>query len=100
MRAYFATISKVSDATGNTVDAHGDAAEGFLAVLEKMDIAFGEDGEPALAMIVSPADADGVQVQMDAMPAEQQRRLVEIVNRKREAYLVSRRRRRLPRHGQ
>ncbi len=99
MRAYFTTISKVTDKTGNTIDAHGDAAEGLLAVLEKMDIAFGEDGLPALEMIVSPADADRIRAQLDALTVEQQQRLTGIINRKREEYLASRRRRRLPRHG-
>jgi hypothetical protein len=40
MRAYFALIADVTQQTGNVVDAHGDAAEGLLAMLEKMDIAF------------------------------------------------------------
>ena len=99
MRAYFTTISKVTDETGNTIDAHGDAAEGLLAVLEKMDIAFGEDGMPALEMIVSPADADRIRTQLGALTAEQQQRLTEIINRKREECFASRRRRRLPRYG-
>jgi hypothetical protein len=99
MRAYFTMISRVTDKTGNTIDAHGDAAEGLLAALKKMDIAFGEDGMPALEMIVSPADADRIRAQLDALTAEQQQRLTGIINRKREEYLASRRRRRLPRHG-
>jgi hypothetical protein len=99
MRVYFTMISKVTDETGNTSDARGDAAEGLLAVLEKMDIAFGEDGMPALEMIVSPTDADRIRAQLGALTAEQQQRLTEIINRKREEYSASRRRRRLPRHG-
>jgi hypothetical protein len=99
MRAYFSMISSVADRTGNTVDAHGDAVEGLLAVLEKMDMTFGEDGMPALEMIVSPADADRIRAQLDALTAEQQQRFSDIINRKREEYFASRRRRRLPRHG-
>ena len=99
MRAYFAMINKVTDKVGNTVDARGDAAEGLLAALEKMDIAFGEDGRPALQMIVSPADEDRIRAQLNVLTPEQQQRLTDTINRKREAYFASQRRRRLPRYG-
>jgi hypothetical protein len=98
MRAYFALIMEATRQTGNVVDAHGDAAEGLLAMLEKMDIAFDDDGKPAIQMVVSPADADRVRAQLAAFTPEQQSRFAEIIIRKREAYRASRRRRRLPRH--
>jgi hypothetical protein len=99
MRAYFALITEVTRRTGNEVDAHGDAAEGFLAMLEKMDIAFDDSGMPALQMVVSPSDAQRVRAQLAAFTPDQQRRFSEVITRKREAYRASRRRRRLPRHG-
>jgi hypothetical protein len=99
MRAYFALITEVTQQTGNAVDAHGDAAEGFLAMIEKMDIAFDENGMPALQMVVSPSDAQRVRAQLAAFTPDQQGRFSEIITRKREAYRASRRRRRLPRHG-
>jgi len=99
MRAYFAMVMGVTQRTGNVVDAHGDAAEGLLAMLEKMDVAFDEDGTPALQMVVSPADAERVRAQLAAFTPEQQRRFSDIITRKREAYRASRRRRRLPRLG-
>lgn len=99
MRAYFALVMEVTQQTGNMVDAHGDAAEGFLALLEKMDIQFDEDGTPALSMVVSPADAQRVRGQLAAFTQDQQRRFAEIIHRKREVYSASRRRRRIPRHS-
>ena len=99
MRAYFALVMEVTTRTGNAVDAHGDAAEGLLAILEKVDIAFDENGMPALQMMVSPTDAQRVRAQLAAFTPDQQRRFSEIISRKREAYRASRRRRRLPRHG-
>jgi hypothetical protein len=98
MRAYFALIMDVTQQTGNLVDAHGDAAEALLAMLEKMDIAFDADGTPALQVVVSPADAERVRAQLAAFTPDQRRRFAEIIIRKREAYRASRRRRRLPRH--
>ena len=98
MRAYFALIMDVTQHTGNVVDAHGDAAEALLAMLEKMDIAFDDDGNPALQMVVSPADAERVRAQLAAFTPDQHRRFSEIIIRKRGKYRASRRRRRLPRH--
>lgn len=98
MRAYFALVKDVTERTGNIIDAHGDAAEGVLAVLKKMDMQFDDDGNPALQMIVSPADAERIRAQLDAFTPDQHRRFAEIINRKREEYRASRRRRRLPRH--
>lgn len=46
MGAYFVLIMDATQHTGNVADARGDAAEGLLAVLEKMDIAFDDDGNP------------------------------------------------------
>lgn len=99
MRAWFAVMADITQGTGNVVDARGDAAEGVLALMEKMDIAFDEGGNPVLELIVSPADADRVRAQLDAFTPDQQRRFAEIIDQKREAYRASRRRRRLPRHG-
>ena len=72
MRAYFALVMDVTQHTGNVVDAHGDAAEALLAMLEKMDIAFDDDGTPALQVVVSPTDAERVRAQMAAFTPDQQ----------------------------
>jgi hypothetical protein len=99
MRAYFALIDEVTRQTGNFVDAHGDAAEGLLGMLEKMDIGFDDDGNPRLQMIASPETAERIRAQMEAFTPDQMQRLVAIISSKREQYRASRRRRRLPRHG-
>lgn len=99
MRAYFALIDEVSRQTGNAVDAHGDAAEGLLGMLEKMDIAFDDEGNPRLQMIASPETADRMRTQMEAFTPDQMQRFATIISSKREQYRASRRRRRLPRYG-
>lgn len=98
MAAYFALVIDATQHTGNLVDAHGDAAEGLLAMLEKMDVAFDDDGKPSLQIVVSPSDAARVRAQLAAFTPDQHRRFSEIIIRKREEYRASRRRRRLPRH--
>jgi hypothetical protein len=99
MRAFFALIDEVTQQTGNVVDAHGDAAEGLLEMLEKMDIAFDDDGNPHLQMIASPETAERIRAQLEAFTPDQMQRLVAIINSKREQHCASRRRRRLPRYG-
>jgi hypothetical protein len=91
MQAYFALVMDVTQRTGNVAEAHGDAAEGILAVLEMMDMQFDANGDPA--------DAERVRAHLDALTPDQQRRFAEVISRKREAYRASRRRRRLPRLG-
>ena len=99
MRAYFALIDDVTRQTGNVLDAHGDAAEGLLGALEKMDIAFDDEGNPRLQMIASPETAERMRAQMEAFTPEQMQRLATILSSKREQYRASRRRCRLPRYG-
>ena len=99
MRAFFALIDEVTQQTGNVVDAHGDAAEGLLGALEKMDIAFDDEGNPHLQMIASPETAERIRAQMEAFTPEQMQRLATIISSKREQHRASRRRRRLPRYG-
>jgi hypothetical protein len=99
MRAFFALIDEVTRQTGNVVDAHGDAAEGLLGMLEKMDIAFDDEGNPRLKMIASPETAERIRAQLESFTSDQMQRFVAIISSKREQYRASRRRRRLPRYG-
>jgi hypothetical protein len=99
MRAWFAVMNDVTTQVGNAVDAHGDAAEGLLAALEKMDIAFDDNGDPALQIIVSPDNEARVRAQLETLTPAQQQRFAAIISSKREAYRATRRHRRLPRHG-
>jgi hypothetical protein len=95
MKAYFAMVMGVTQQTENLINVHGDAVEGLLAMLEKMDLAFDEDGTPAFQMVVSPTDADRVRAHLAAFTPGQQRRFLDIITRKSDAYRASRRRRRL-----
>jgi len=99
MRALFAALADVSQRTGNTVEIGEDGAEGLLALMEITDMDFDEHGNLRSSFMVSSADAEWVRAQQAGFTPDQQRRSAEIINRKREAYYASRRRRRLPRHG-
>ena len=98
MQALFTNMILTSEQVGTSVDAHGDPAEGLLTLLERMDIAFDDDGRPDLTLMVAPADAERVRAQLDAFTPEQQQRMRAILERKKEAFRAARRRRRLSRH--
>jgi hypothetical protein len=68
-------------------------------MLEKMDIAFDDDGTPSMQMIASPETGKRIRAQLAAFTPGQTQRLLAIIDSKREAYRASRRRRRLPRLG-
>lgn len=74
--AWFAVMNDVTRQTGNVVDANGDVAVGLLDALEKVEIAFDDDGNPALQMIVFPAEAACIRAQLEALtPDRHARRL-------------------------
>jgi hypothetical protein len=99
MRALYSVLADVSQRTGNTVEIGEDGAEGLLALMEITDMDFDEHGNLRSSFMVSPTDAEWVRAQQAGFTPDQQRRSAEIINRKREAYYASRRRRRLPRLG-
>jgi hypothetical protein len=99
MEMFFSQLTAVTERVGNTVDAQGDVIEGFIRMIEKMDVAFDENGLPNLQMVMNPADVDRLKEQTKNMTEDQVRRLENVLRAKKEKFDASRRRRRLPRHG-
>ncbi len=88
MRLFFAQVHDGAARVGNLVDAHGDPVEGLLEALDRIQIAFGDDGWPPVQMIVNPADAERIRQALDAATSDQIRRPQEIINRKRRSLLL------------
>jgi hypothetical protein len=99
MTTLFAQIQEATDRVGNTVQAGEDLVEDFLEGLSKMQVTFNEAGRPAFQMVVAPDSAARVRAAMDNATPGQIRRFEEIMRQKREEFDATRRRRRLPRHG-
>lgn len=91
----FAHLSDVCDASGQSIDATGrDFIEVMIETLESIDMSFDENGNPNLTMVLHPDTAEKLR---DKRPTpEQEARIREIYDRKREEWNASRRRQDLP----
>lgn len=88
-------ISTVSEDYGNVVDATGrDFADAFADSLETMDLSFDGEGRPNLTIVLHPNQAE--RLRENPPTPEQQARIDAILDRRREEWLASRRRRDLP----
>lgn len=91
----FAHISEVSDAYGQTINVGEEGfVEAYIRSLESVEMSFNADGSPATKLYVHPDSLD-VLIKNPPTP-EQQQRIDDIVNRKREEWHASRRRQDLP----
>jgi hypothetical protein len=95
VQGMLAHISDVCDASGQTIDAGGrDIFEVMIETLETIDMSFDENGEPNLTMVVHPDTAAKL---WDKTPTpEQEARVQQILERRREEWDASRRRHDLP----
>jgi hypothetical protein len=96
MPQVFAGMSVVIEAVGNTFDAEGQPFtwDMVLDMIEKIEVAF-DDDDRALV----PALHVNENMNIPKMSTEQARRLEEILERKRVAYIAGRRHRELPRNA-
>ena len=95
MRCRFDHISEICAASGKTVNAQGhDYFDAMLETLETIDMAFDEDGKPNLTLVVHPETAKRIQEKQPT--PEQQERLRLVLERRKEEWDASRRRRDLP----
>jgi hypothetical protein len=90
VRATYEDLNKVTQETGNVIDAKGTlTADVFFAAIEKIWIEFDSDGKPRLpTMVVHPHQAEDwkkLGELMDADPANAQR-MEEIISRKKEEW--------------
>lgn len=95
VRGMLEHISAVADEYGNTIDAGGrDVFDVFAETLETIDMTFDDEGRPNLMIVMHP---DQMGKLRDKQPTpEQEARLDAILERRKEEWLASRRRRDLP----
>ena len=91
----FEHIGEVSDVYGRTIRVGDDGfVEAFIRSLESVEISFNTDGSPATKLYMHPSTSE---VLFNHPPTpEQQKRIDDIVSRKREEWHASRRRQELP----
>lgn len=95
----FRTLTKITDFTGNVVDAKGKefSIAMMLEVLEKIHIDFDKNGDPILpTMVIHPNMAEKIQ-ELKSEEAAFKDRVDEIIAKKREAYYAEKGSRRLSR---
>lgn len=95
VRSMLEHISDVTDEYGNTIDAAGrDFYDVYAETLETIEMTFDDEGRPNLTIVMHP---DQVEELRDKQPTpEQEARLDAILERRKEEWLASRRRRNLP----
>jgi hypothetical protein len=87
-------ISKITEATGNVIDMKGrDIWEAQLEAIETIHISFDADGDPSLPQLLMHPDTAA---KIGEPPAGFQERFNEIVERRHDEWMASRRTRRLP----
>jgi hypothetical protein len=94
--ALFSGISELTDYTGNKVDAGGRPISWDLITdtLEKMEIAFDEDGKMDLTLVVHPDTAKKLE-ELGPPTPEQQARYDAVLETKRQEWQARKRQRRL-----
>lgn len=95
VRGMLEHISAVTDEYGNTIEAGGrDFFDVFAETLETIDMTFDDEGRPNLTIVMHP---DQMEKLRDKQPTpDQEARLDAILQRRKEEWRASRRRRDLP----
>jgi hypothetical protein len=96
-KGLFSALYKITDFTGNVVDAHGQGInyDVLLETIEKLQIDFDDDGKPKLpTMVVHPDTKFKLDVEGEAA---YNARLDDIIARKKEVFYAKKGRRRLSR---
>jgi hypothetical protein len=93
--ALFASIDRITDMTGNRLDAGGQplSLDTITDALEMMEISFDDDGKMDLTMVLHPDDL--AKLEAAGPTPEQERRHLEVLARKREEWMARKRDRRL-----
>jgi hypothetical protein len=96
VRGMFEHISEVADEHGQVIKANGrDVYELLIEATEKMDVQFDEDGNPGERILAINPETYA-QVKGDGPTPDQEERMRVVMERKREEWRASRRRRELP----
>ena len=94
MPQVFEAIGAATEAAGTNVNAGGKpfSADLFIELLEKMEVDFDDSGQIQLQIVIGP------DTKIPTPSEEDQRRIDEVIERKRQEFLAKRRSRQLPRH--
>jgi hypothetical protein len=94
MPQVFEAIGAATEAVGTVIDAGGQplSAGLFIEMLEKMEVEFDDNGQIQLQMVIGP------NTKIPTPSEEDQRRIDEVIERKRQEFFAKRRSRQLPRH--
>jgi hypothetical protein len=97
MPALFETISRITDATGNKIDAGGKpfSAEMLLEALEQIEWSFDEEGEPIMPTLVMHPNMAKKLSELPPLTPEQEQAFADLKERKRAEYRAGKRHRRL-----
>ncbi|MFN2468893.1 MAG: hypothetical protein ABR521_12265 [Gaiellaceae bacterium] len=91
------TMNKVTEGTGNVIDAAGQqlSFELIYEMLEKVEFSVNENNELVMpSLLIHPDQAEKLQ-KLEPLTPDEERRMAELKKRKREEALARRRRRRL-----
>lgn len=95
LKGMFDHLSTVLEGTGNSIDAAGrDFFDVFIETLEKIDVPFDEEGKVQLTIVMHPDQL--TKMRERHLTPEQEVKINEILSRRREEWIASRRRRELP----
>lgn len=95
VRGFLGLVSDVAEDVGNVIDGAGrDFWDVFAETLETIDMSFDEDGRANLSVVLHPDHA--AKLREKPPTAEQEARINAILERRREEWRASRRRRDLP----
>lgn len=93
MPQIFRTLGEVCDAAGQTVDAKGQLYDGILQALEKVEMAFDENGNPTTTLIL-PKSIETIIIK-NPPPEDFIKKQEEIIERKRTEFFAKKRTRKL-----
>jgi hypothetical protein len=97
---FYEELSRVTEATGNVVDARGRPFfDSLYEMYEKVDLHFDDEGRIVQELHLNPANVEKWQKGWAEMTPEQHEKLAALVERKRQEFDARRRNRRLPRRG-
>jgi hypothetical protein len=97
MRVWFGAMNRITEATGNVVDAGGRLTyEALYEMLDKIEYSLDENDQLVMPSLVMHPDTAKQLEELGPLTPEQEQKLAELRERKRGEALARRRRRRLP----
>jgi hypothetical protein len=97
MKGLFDHLDELLDGTENSIDGAGrDFADVLIEVLETIEMSFDDEGKPQMTIVMHPDQAKKLREKLPT--PEQEAKINEVIDRRREEWFAARRRRDLPGH--